>query len=97
MSLERNIHIVPSGGNWARVLEGSDKPAAVYKTQKEAIAKAREIAFKNKVALVIHGKDGRIRDYSSYGRTVLPAPKTGKISRAKIRRAAKRAKRRSPA
>ena len=41
-------------------------------TQAEAIAIAKTIAQNQKSELVIHGKDGRIRDKSSYGNDPFP-------------------------
>ena len=41
-------------------------------TQKEAIAKAREIAINQKSELFIHGENGRIRERNSYGNDPYP-------------------------
>ena len=100
MSKRRDIHVVPRGDGWARVKEGSSRAGSVHHTQKEAISKARDIATRERVSVVVHGKDGRIRDSSSYGkdplppreRSVKPPPRSGTIRISKIKQAAKRAK-----
>ena len=43
-----------------------------FDTQKEAIAKAREIAINQKSELFIHGENGRIRERNSYGNDPYP-------------------------
>lgn len=99
MARKRDIHVVPRGDGWARVREGSSKAGSVHRTQREALAAARNQAIRDRVEVITHGRDGRIRNSDSYGndpvppRTVKPAPKSGKISISKIRRAASRAKR----
>ena len=58
-------------------------------------------AKRDRIEVVTHGKDGRIRDSVSYGRDpmpprdriVHPAPTPGKIPVSRIRRAASKAKR----
>lgn len=41
-------------------------------TQKEAIERGREIAKNEGSELVIHGRDGKIRDKDSYGKDPFP-------------------------
>ena len=62
-----NQHVVPLGNGWAVKREGSDKFTVITETQKDAITVAREIAKNNHSELVIHGRDGKIRDKDSYG------------------------------
>lgn len=64
---KRNQHVVPLGNGWAVKGEGSKKFTVITETQKDAITVAREIAKNNKSELVIHGKDGKIRDKDSFG------------------------------
>lgn len=64
---KRNQHVVPLGGGWAVKSAGSKKVTAITGTQRDAIAVAREIAKNNRSELVIHGRDGRIREKDSYG------------------------------
>ena len=50
------------------MVQKEGKSAAIFPTQREAVEAAREIV-KDKAAgqLVIHGKDGRIREHETYG------------------------------
>jgi len=59
-------HIVPHEDGWAVRGEGNKRVTAVYKYQKRAIRKARTIAKKYKADIIIHRKDGTIRDRISY-------------------------------
>ena len=69
---KRNQHVVPLGNGWAVKGEGSKKFTVITETQKDAITVAKGIAKNNKSELVIHGKDGRIRDKDSYGKDPNP-------------------------
>lgn len=64
---KRNQHVVPLGNGWAVKGEGSKKFTVITETQRDAITVARGIAKSNRSELVIHGKDGKIRDKDSYG------------------------------
>lgn len=65
-------HVVPSGDKWSVRKAGSSKASGTFPTQKQAIAKATEIARNQGTELYIHGKDGRIRERNSYGRDPYP-------------------------
>jgi uncharacterized protein YdaT len=60
-------HVVPSGGKWRVRASGSKRASGVFRTQEEAIVRAKEMARNQGTELYIHGKDGRIRERSSYG------------------------------
>lgn len=72
MSKGKNQHVVPQNGDWAVKGEGNQKATKVVETQKEAIEIAKEIAKNQESELLIHGKDGQIRDKSSYGNDPFP-------------------------
>ncbi|NUO88317.1 MAG: DUF2188 domain-containing protein [Cupriavidus sp.] len=61
-----NIHVVPAGGCWA-VQHASGKNRKSYSTQEAAIAAGNALAQEQKVELLIHGRDGRIRARSAFG------------------------------
>lgn len=67
-----NQHVVPSNDKWAVKGEGNSKATKITSTQKEAIVAAKEIAKNSNSELVIHGKDGRIREKNSYGSDPYP-------------------------
>lgn len=69
---KKGQHVVPSGGKWAVRRSGSTRASGVFGTQKEALDDARERARRQGTELYVHGRDGRIRDRSSYGRDPFP-------------------------
>lgn len=70
--MNKNQHVVPNGNNWAVKGEGNSKNTRNTQTQKEAINIARTIARKEQSELIIHGKDGQIRQKDSYGNDPFP-------------------------
>lgn len=72
MVKKRDIHVVPRDDKWATKKEGSARAGAVVSTQKEAIVRAVRQAKREKVEVVIHKKDGTIRDSDSYGNDPMP-------------------------
>lgn len=69
---KQNIHVVPHDGEWANRREGNSRVSSVHNTQKDAINNAISSAKKDGVEVVIHGRDGRIRDKDSYGNDPCP-------------------------
>lgn len=67
-----NQHVVPRGNDWAVRGAGNTRATSITQTQAEAIRIAREIAIRNRSEVVIHGRDGKIRDKDSYGSDPLP-------------------------
>lgn len=67
MAQKRDIHVVRHGDGWATRKEGAKRVGTTADTQREAIERAREQAQREKVEVVIHRPDGRIRDSDSYG------------------------------
>jgi Uncharacterized protein conserved in bacteria (DUF2188) len=62
-----DIHVVEMAGEWSVKVEGLDRVASKHVTQDEAISAGREAARKAKSELLIHGRDGAIRERDSYG------------------------------
>ena len=60
-------HIVPHEDGWAVVGEGNSRATSVHSTQQEAINAGREIARNQGGELLIHGRDGQIRERDSSG------------------------------
>jgi len=65
-------HVVPSNGEWAIKKSNSDRATKVFNSQREAIAHAIKIAINQKAEVVVHGKNGQIREKNSYGRDSFP-------------------------
>jgi uncharacterized protein YdaT len=68
----KNVHVVPNGDDWAVKTEKSEKAYRVVETQKEAIEIARDVAKHQESELLIHGKNGQIRQRDSYGNDPFP-------------------------
>lgn len=68
----KNQHVVPHADGWAVKGEGNGKATAVFRTQKEATARAEEIARHQGADTKIHGRGGRIRAGNSYGHDPCP-------------------------
>ena len=67
MAKGKNQHVVPRDDGWGVRGEGNTKDTVIKPTQSEAIDAAREIARNHESELLIHGRDGKIRDRDSYG------------------------------
>jgi hypothetical protein len=67
MPKKGDVHVMPGVKGWRVEVEGSDRPRSNHKTQSEAAKAARTIARSNKSELLIHGRNGRVRDRSTYG------------------------------
>lgn len=76
MSSKRDIHVVPHPRGWATRTEGASRAGMVFGTQAEAIERGRAQARRERVELVIHGQDGRVRESDSYGNDPMP-PRDG--------------------
>ena len=63
----KNQHVVKNDDKWSVKGAGNLKATRNFDTQKEAIDYAKQIAQNQKSEVVIHGKDGKIRDKDSYG------------------------------
>ncbi len=74
---KKNFHVVPHDDKgWAVRKEGSKKVSSTHTTQDDAIQQGKEWAQKDQAELVIHRKDGRIRDKDSYGNDPCPPKDT---------------------
>lgn len=76
MAEGKNQHVVPHKTGWAVEGEGASKATQVFTTQQKAIDRAREIAQNQQSEVVIHRRDGTIRDKDSYGNDPCPAKDT---------------------
>ncbi|HQY45081.1 MAG TPA: DUF2188 domain-containing protein [Paracoccaceae bacterium] len=71
-SPSKGQHVVPNGGKWSVRKAGAERASGVFQTQKEAVDRAREIAKNQGTELYVHGRDGRIRERSSFGKDPHP-------------------------
>lgn len=70
--MKRDIHVVPHQDGWATRKEGSSRAGIVKRTQGAAIERARGQAQREHVEVVIHRRNGQIRDSDSYGSDPFP-------------------------
>jgi hypothetical protein len=69
---KRGQQVVPNGGKWSVRSAGAARVSGTYSTQREAVDKARTIARDQGTEVYIYGKDGRIRERTSYGDDPFP-------------------------
>jgi len=62
-----NVHVVPATDGWSAKTEGKSRAAKKFRRQSDAVEFARQMAIRNESELLIHGKDGQIREKNSYG------------------------------
>lgn len=75
MTKGRNQHVVPHPDGWAVKPAGGSRATSIHRTQAEATDAARQTARNQQSELLIHGRDGRIRERDSHGND--PHPPTG--------------------
>ncbi|MDG5800780.1 DUF2188 domain-containing protein [Marinilabiliaceae bacterium ANBcel2] len=63
----KNQHVVPVNGKWGIRGGGNVKLTKITNTQKEAIEMGRAISKNQDSELLIHNKEGQIRQKNSYG------------------------------
>jgi len=68
----KNQHVVPHDSGWAVKGAGNSKATSIHSTQVEAAAQARSIAQNQGSEMLIHGKNGQIREKNSYGNDPYP-------------------------
>ncbi len=72
MSKGKDQHVVPHQDGWAVKGSGNSRATSIQPTQQKAIQDAVQIAKHQKSEVVIHGRDGKIRDKDSYGNDPCP-------------------------
>jgi hypothetical protein len=60
-----DVHVVPSGDDWALEVEGEQRDT--FRTQNEAITRGRQVAEEEQGELVVHGEGGEVRQKDSHG------------------------------
>ena len=65
--MSKDRHVVPHEDGWAVRKAGSERVSSIHRTQQAAINKAVPGAKADRAEVVIHGRDGKIRDKDSYG------------------------------
>lgn len=73
---KKNQHVVPHPDGWAMKSEGSHRAASVHPPQREAIEAGRQSAINNRSELLIHGRNGQIRERNTLSAAGLGAGTT---------------------
>ena len=68
----KNQHVVPHQRGWAVNGEGNSRATSTHPTQREAISAARDIAINRHSEMLIHGRNGQIRERNTYGKDPFP-------------------------
>ena len=71
-NMGKSQHVTPHPNGWAVKGEGNERATIVKPTQREAIDAARTIAQHQRSELIIHGRDGQIRQKDSFGNDPYP-------------------------
>lgn len=68
MSKNKQVHVTQRpDGDWQAKRGGAERAGSIHGTQADAIDAARNTAINLGGEVVIHGRDGKIRDSDSYG------------------------------
>ena len=68
MPKQGDVHVIRgNNGGWQVRVEGKTRAQSIHNTQAEAATAAKQIARRNNAELLIHSRDGRIRDRSTFG------------------------------
>lgn len=70
--LRKNVHVVPRNGGWAVTREGAQRDSSHHQTQAQAIEAGTQIAQNQSVEILIHGRNGQIRECNSFGNDPYP-------------------------
>ena len=60
--MNKKVHIVPYGEEWAVRTDGNTKVGAIFRTKIDAISAAQKTNHTKGSDLIIHCRDGRIKD-----------------------------------
>lgn len=72
MASGKNQHVVRRDDGWAVRGEKNKRDTSHHPTQAEAFEAAREIAKNQGSEVLVHGRDGKIRERNTYGKDPFP-------------------------
>lgn len=70
--MAKNYHGVPHENGWGVKGQGNFQESSVHRTQADAFQQARGLAQKRGGEVVIHRRDGQIRERNTYGSDPYP-------------------------
>lgn len=68
----KNQHVVPRGNRWAVVGEGNGRASSIHDRQSDAAEAARSTAIREGSEVLVHGRNGQIRERNTYGKDPHP-------------------------
>lgn len=68
----KNQHVIPHNGKWAVKPAGAKSVSSTHRTQEAAIKAARANAMREQSEMLIHGRNGQIRERNTYGKDPYP-------------------------
>ena len=68
----KNQHVVRHPNGWAIRGAGNERVTSVHGTQRDATNAARVIAQNQRSELLVHGRNGQIRERDSFGNDPFP-------------------------
>lgn len=69
MPKKGDVHVIQRDDlRWAVEVEGKGRADSKHGTQGDAIKRGRQVARGNSSELLVHGRDGKIRERNTYGR-----------------------------
>ena len=66
MPKKGDVHVAQAGDKWDVKVEGNKQPSSTHQTQGAAIDAGRTAAKRNRSELLVHGRDGKIRERNTY-------------------------------
>ena len=70
--MKKNYHVVPHTDGWAVKKEGASRASSIHSIQQNAIDHGQTYAKSSNAELLIHGRNGQIRERNSYGNDPFP-------------------------
>jgi len=68
MAQKKDVHVVPNpNGGWDTKREDAERASKHFDKKADAVQSGKEMAKKDKVEFIPHGKDGKIQNPNSYG------------------------------
>lgn len=67
MPKQGDVHVMPAEKGWKVEVEGQTRANGLHDTQEAAWEQAQRVAKENKSEALLHGRDGQIRERSTYG------------------------------
>jgi hypothetical protein len=67
MPKKGDVHVVQGEKGWRVQVEGASGARSTHRRQAAAAKAGRQVARNNQSELLVHGRDGKIRERNTYG------------------------------